>query len=231
MSHDAQWVNGSRQRGDRRREAILVATRQLLTDRPFSGLAVSTISARAGLSRSNFYFYFESKYAVLGALLNEAVEDLEQVTQSFAPRAEHETPATFVARMVAGAAAVYDRHWPVLSVCTLERNSDAGIRAVVDDHLDAVIAKIVATVEAEPTTETARPVSDDLPMLVRTLVVTPAFMLAGETAYLDADGDRRRCIRVLEEIWLAAVWPDRRERAAPQFSIDESIDTLAGVDP
>ena len=54
-----------RRRGDRQRKAILGAVRELLQEVPFDDLSVSTISDRAGVARSGFYFYFDSKYAVL----------------------------------------------------------------------------------------------------------------------------------------------------------------------
>ena len=52
----------------------------------FSELSVSTISLRAGVARSGFYFYFDSKYSVLAQILAEAAEELEERTQYFAPR-------------------------------------------------------------------------------------------------------------------------------------------------
>lgn len=74
-----------RRRGDKHRQAILQAVRELLEERPFAELSVSTISLRAGVARSGFYFYFDSKYSVLAQILAEAVEELEQLTQYFAP--------------------------------------------------------------------------------------------------------------------------------------------------
>ena len=41
---------------------------------PFADLSVSTISERAGVARSGFYFYFDSKYAVLALILADASE-------------------------------------------------------------------------------------------------------------------------------------------------------------
>ena len=55
-----------RSRGDRQRDAIVTAVRELLQERSFADLSVSTISERAGVARSGFYFYFDSKYAVRG---------------------------------------------------------------------------------------------------------------------------------------------------------------------
>ncbi|EUA13911.1 bacterial regulatory s, tetR family protein [Mycobacterium xenopi 4042] len=72
-------------RGDRQRQAILQAVRELLEEKPFTELSVSTISDRAGVARSGFYFYFDSKYAVLAQILAEATHELEELTEYFAP--------------------------------------------------------------------------------------------------------------------------------------------------
>jgi AcrR family transcriptional regulator len=55
------------------REAILTATAGLLAEHSFGDLAVSQILAAAGVSRGTFYFYFDSKQAVLAELVRRAV--------------------------------------------------------------------------------------------------------------------------------------------------------------
>src|SRR3954454_15051091 len=55
------------------RRAILDATEELLTTRRFDEIAVADVLAAAGVSRASFYFYFESKHAVLAELVRDAV--------------------------------------------------------------------------------------------------------------------------------------------------------------
>ncbi len=55
------------------REAILAATAELLAEHRFGDLAVSEILVAAGVSRGTFYFYFDSKQAVLAELVRRAV--------------------------------------------------------------------------------------------------------------------------------------------------------------
>jgi AcrR family transcriptional regulator len=198
--------NAKRRRGDKQRQAILQAVRELLQEKPFAELSVSTISDRAGVARSGFYFYFDSKYSVLAVILGEAAHELEELTQYFAPRASGESPADFARRMVGSAAAVYAHNDPVMSACHLARNTDAEIREILDDQMGTVIDQIVDVVENEKRAGTAQPISDDIPALVRTLAVTTAFMLSGDTSYLGADRDVQRGVRVLEQLWLAALW-------------------------
>jgi AcrR family transcriptional regulator len=193
-------------RGDRQRQAIVQAVRELLEERPFAQLSVSTISDRAGVARSGFYFYFDSKYAVLAQILADASHELEELTEYFAPRGPDESPAAFAKRMVGSAAAVYAHNDPVMSACNAARNTDAEIRDLLDQQVEGVIKQIIGIVKDELRAGTAHPISDDIPALVRTLAVTTAQTLSGDTAFLGADGDVQRGVRVLEALWLNALW-------------------------
>lgn len=196
-------------RGDKQRQAIVQAVRELLEEKPFAELSVSSISDRAGVARSGFYFYFDSKYAVLAQIVTEATRELEELTQYFAPRGADESPAAFAERMVGSAAAVYAHNDPVMSACNAARNSDAEIRELLDAQIDALINQIVGVVNDEIAAGTANPISDDIPALVRTLAATTAFLLAGESAYVEPDGDVARGVRVLEALWRNALWGGR----------------------
>ena len=195
-----------KRRGDKHREAILTAVRELLQEKPFAELSVSTISDRAGVARSGFYFYFDSKYAVLAQILAEATHELEELTEYFAPRRPDESPAAFAKRMVGSAAVVYAHNDPVMSACNIARNTDAQIREILDAQIDTVIDRVVVAVQDEIDAGTAHPISDDIPALVRTLGVTTALMLSGDATFLGPDGDVARGIRVLEALWLTALW-------------------------
>lgn len=56
-------------RGDSRRDALLQAFDELLRDQPLDEINVAEISRRAGVTRSAFYFYFESKAIAVMALM------------------------------------------------------------------------------------------------------------------------------------------------------------------
>lgn len=195
-----------RRRGDRQRLAIVQAVRELLEEKPFAQLSVSTISDRAGVARSGFYFYFDSKYAVLAQILTDATRELEELTEYFAPRGPDESPAAFARRMVGSAAAVYAHNDPVMSACNAARNTDAEIRDLLDQQVDGVVQQIIGIVEEELRAGTAHPISDDIATLVRTLSVTTAQMLSGDTSFLGPEGDVQRGVRVLEALWLSALW-------------------------
>jgi AcrR family transcriptional regulator len=63
-----------RTKGDRRQTAILDSTETLLAKQPWHQLSIAEITELAGISRSTFYFYFSSREALLGALLERVLE-------------------------------------------------------------------------------------------------------------------------------------------------------------
>jgi AcrR family transcriptional regulator len=192
-----------RSRGDRQRDAIVTAVRELLEERSFADLSVSTISERAGVARSGFYFYFDSKYAVLAVILADAGDLLDKLTHDFAPREPRETPEAFAKRMVGSAAAVYASNDPVMAACAIARNTDAQIREMMDDFYDTVIDKIVTLVEQDAD---ARPISNDLPALVRTLAAVTTFTLTQDSAFVGRGEDVRRAVEIVERLWVSGLW-------------------------
>lgn len=177
-----------------------------MQEKPFAELSVSTISERAGVARSGFYFYFDSKYAVLAHILGDVARELEELTGDFAPRGEGETPAEFARRMVGSAAAVYAHNDPVMSACNSARSTDAEIREILDRYNEAVIDQIVPIVEAEIAGGTADPITADVRALVRMLSAATALTLSGESLFLGLDRDLGRAVAVLERLWLHALW-------------------------
>nr|ABP46783.1 transcriptional regulator, TetR family [Mycolicibacterium gilvum PYR-GCK] len=192
-----------RSRGDRQRDAIVTAVRELLHERPFAELSVSTISERAGVARSGFYFYFDSKYAVLAVIIAEAMAELDQLTHSFGPRDEAESPSEFAKRMVGYAAIVFASNDPIMRACNLARSTDAQIREIMDDFQNTVVEKIVGLVGRDAG---ARPISDDLPALVRVMIAVTSSTLAHDSAFVGRDGDPARALAVVERLWESSLW-------------------------
>ena len=54
-------------KGDLKEQAILATCERLLGEKPLGEIGVDELAAGAGISRPSFYFYFESKNAVLRA--------------------------------------------------------------------------------------------------------------------------------------------------------------------
>ena len=63
-------------KGDRREQAILETARALLARKPLAEITIDELAAGAEISRSSFYFYFDSKLAVVVALLHDITGEL-----------------------------------------------------------------------------------------------------------------------------------------------------------
>jgi AcrR family transcriptional regulator len=63
-------------KGDRRERAILDSLESLLVEIPLSRLSVGQIAERAGVGRTAFYFYFESRESALTALARRSLEPI-----------------------------------------------------------------------------------------------------------------------------------------------------------
>jgi hypothetical protein len=101
---------------------------------------------------------------------------------------------------------VYANDDPVMAACAAARLTDAQIREMMDDFYDGVIDKLIALLEKDPD---ARPISDDLPALVRTLSAVTSFTLTHDSAFVGRDEDPARAIDIVVKLWLAAFWGDQ----------------------
>lgn len=64
-------------------EAIVAATEQLLRERPLHQLSVGDIIDAAGISRTSFYAYFNSKTAVIAECLRRVMDQMVVAAQPF----------------------------------------------------------------------------------------------------------------------------------------------------
>lgn len=85
MTDDRPWARlvdrRSVNRGDQRRAALLAALDELLQEQSLDDIKVADISARAGVSRSAFYFYFESKAVATMALMADLYDASSEATE------------------------------------------------------------------------------------------------------------------------------------------------------
>jgi AcrR family transcriptional regulator len=97
MSASPQPPLGLRERHkERRRRLILEAARELIRERPETGIATEAIAARAEVSTATVYNLVGTRRALLQALLNERMQTLaDEVTDL-----PHEDPLVFAERTI-----------------------------------------------------------------------------------------------------------------------------------
>ena len=148
---------GGPAKGDRRRQAIVDAVEHLLETRTIGALSVEDIAAEAGISRSGFYFYFESKYAALADALSDVADAIERAADDFFGDTGRE-PRDYVLDALSGVAAMWREHADLMVAVVDAAHSDAGARALWDDWRQRFIDGITASIEEE---RRARPRRDE----------------------------------------------------------------------
>ena len=72
-AHASRGRRSTHHSGDDREQAILATAERLLQERPLADFSVDDLAKGAGISRPTFYFYFQSKNAVLLSLLDQMI--------------------------------------------------------------------------------------------------------------------------------------------------------------
>jgi hypothetical protein len=68
--------------------------------------------------------------------------------------------------------------------------------------------KIVTLVEQDAD---ARPISDDLPGLVRTLAAATTMTLTHDSTFVGRGSAPERAIEIVERLWMSALWRESRD--------------------
>lgn len=193
-----------RRKGDRQRVAIVDAVRRLLTEVPFAELSIGRITESANITRSGFYFYFDSKYEVLAVAFGDLWAEMQATMHRFELRAATETPADYSRRTLALATGVWRNNAPLINALMIARESDEQLRRMWDEWFDQLTDHVVTVVDLERGTGAAQPAHPDTPQLVRRLIGLTVWALHEDD--LRADADPERTLDVLDAIWLAAAW-------------------------
>ena len=70
-------------KGDLKEQALLATAEQLLSEKPIHAIGVDELARGAGISRPSFYFYFDSKFAVLHALVDRVVRETYEIASGW----------------------------------------------------------------------------------------------------------------------------------------------------
>lgn len=127
-------------------EQIYAATERLLDRESFTDVSVAQILTEANISRATFYFYFASKFSVLGGLLGRAMDDIFETVQPFLSRAAEESPKEALERSIRAVTQAWHRHRLVLRAANHHWHSEPELRerwlGVVERFVTAGAAEI-----------------------------------------------------------------------------------------
>jgi AcrR family transcriptional regulator len=132
-------------KGDRRELAILATARRLFTERPVSRVTVDELAAGAGISRSAFYFYFDSKAAVVTALLEEIADEMAAATADWLAGSGPSEPP--LRGSLETSARLWREHGPLLRQALIEE--DPALLPFRSRILDGFVAKAAARIQRD----------------------------------------------------------------------------------
>ena len=138
--------------GDATEAAIMAATERLLATTPLHELSVTEIVRAAKISRGTFYFWFSSKFAVVIALLAEAMDEMYDASLPIMSHPEGTSYDDALRTGVRAAAEVWERHRFVLRAAVQHWHNDPEIRTVLFemvDWLSTALAELISRGRAE----------------------------------------------------------------------------------
>lgn len=192
-------------RGARRRRAILEAIGDMLHDTPLAQLDIGAISNRAGVTRSGFYFYFDTKYAALAEMIAEVSHEVGDHIDSLA-HVPYEEPAAFVERVLRGATSIYAHNRPLLAACHVARYADPDLDSVLQREFTALLDRVVVAIETMMLNGRPARATSDLATLLGILVATTASVLAEDPIFVGTHGSSKAAMNSLAQLWVAAIW-------------------------
>jgi TetR/AcrR family transcriptional regulator, ethionamide resistance regulator len=140
-------------KGDLKEEAILATCERLLGEKPLAEIGVDELAAGAGISRPSFYFYFESKNAVLGALVQRLADRLYAEAASWLARTD-EDPEVTISRSIEAAADQWREHGPVLRAAVEAWGTIPELQAFWEDIIQRFVDQSAARIAEERGSET-----------------------------------------------------------------------------
>jgi AcrR family transcriptional regulator len=185
--------------------AILRATEQLLEEVPLHDLSVAQIIEAAGVSRATFYFYFASKFAVVAALVKQAIDQIRHVRQRLPATSAANREAAMRAR-IRDSLEVWDQHRAVLRATVENWQAFPELEALWLEMIGGLSEAVATEIEEERAASRA-PAGADAQALGAALAWTTERCLY--VVGLDIDrtiSDREPMLEALVQIWMHAIY-------------------------
>ncbi|BBZ36168.1 TetR/AcrR family transcriptional regulator [Mycolicibacterium confluentis] len=192
-------------RGELQRARLVGAVQELLCDHSLAELSVLQITRHAGVTRSAFYFYFESKYALLAAAMDQVWARFAAARPLLDGLDLTSAPSDLTRQITRDAVEIWHQHHGLLAAVVEARSSDAQIARQWSDLTTQTTGQICQVLNLLQSAGKVKPASEDLPGLVSALMGMTVWTLLERGATADAS-QREEVVDVISAVWLAAVW-------------------------
>jgi AcrR family transcriptional regulator len=190
--------------GDDRERAILATAERLLEDRGLHEISIDDLARGAGISRPTFYFYFESKEAVLLTLLDRMVEEARtgrgDVLERFA-----EDPPRWLRQGITAIYETFRSHRAVTLAAADARATSANVRELWARVMEQFVDETSMAIEAERTRGAAPEGVPARDLAVALNLMNERVLLATFAGYTPAV-DEAMVIDTLVAVWLGAIY-------------------------
>ena len=191
-------------KGDLKERAILATCERLLGERALREIAVDELAAGAGISRPSFYFYFESKNAVLRALVGRVADEMYAEAEGWLEH-EDDSPEVTVSRSIGAAAQQWRDHGPVLRAAVQTWGSVPELRAFWEDVVRRFVKQSAARIAEERESGTAPP-GPDPEALAKALIWMNERCFYTTSLGADPSLDDDELVPTLTAIWLRSIY-------------------------
>jgi TetR/AcrR family transcriptional regulator, ethionamide resistance regulator len=195
---------GGPSKGDLKEAAILDTCWRLLSEKPMTAITVEELAAGAGISRSSFYFYFDSRDAVVRALATRTSGELGDAVLGAvqANVGAHEAINAIVARLLSR----WRADGPVMRAMDTLAQDDPELRNFWSTVTEAVVIESAAGIERQRAAGLALPGPPSALDLVWAL--THMYWRAGQQASLGpvSAADDERLVETLTIVTMRALY-------------------------
>jgi len=145
----------ARPSGESRELAILATAERLLSERPLAEISIDDLAQGAGISRSGFYFYFQSKEAVLLALLDRIVAEAQAMAAEAHAEADRafasgsRDPAKEWRRAIGASFEAYRRNRGVALAAVQVKATNPEVKKLWAAIMENWVQRTTAAIEAE----------------------------------------------------------------------------------
>ncbi|MEV0550662.1 TetR/AcrR family transcriptional regulator [Nocardia salmonicida] len=195
----------SPRKGERQRRAILDGLARLLAHRPIDDLTVGQIATEAGVGRSGFYVYFETKYTALAILTSEIWTDLMHQLDAFARRAD-ETVEDYMFRVGSATLQVWHAHDAVLIASVQSAPHDDRLATIWKSWNNRLADLLTEQVLLDRSMGRARPVTGDIPGLASALVECTVHMFYLDRLHKYDEAQTNQMFDTIRSIWVSCAW-------------------------
>ncbi|MFI6099629.1 TetR/AcrR family transcriptional regulator [Lentzea sp. NPDC051213] len=194
-----------RSKGDLTSQAILDTAELLLETKSLGDIAVDELASGAGISRSTFYFHFESREAVLYALSERVAEGLYESAALWLRRGS-EPPEDSIRRAISGTVALWRAHGPVLRAAVRARDTSELVRGFWSDVARKFVDSAAQQIEIERDAGIAVQGPPNARALATVLVSMNESMCYSLSLSRKSAAKDREVVETLTAVWLRAVY-------------------------